>query len=126
MLNILSILKYVRDGIMAKDDRYTVVGDEHIIDTKTGVKMHLYDDWLKMTHDDKTVIKMSDFTPEEQEVLWSIKEAITDPHKASLKREQYPELLKERRRKFSYLYENPIPMIMKSPIEEEGTEEYSG
>jgi len=126
MLNISSILKHIYTGVINKDPRFTVIDDEHIIDTKTGVKIHLYDDWLKMTHDDKKVIRMNDFTQKEQEILWKLKESVTDPEKSRMKREQYPELIKARRKRLSDLYENPIPMIHKHPIEEDNTDEYTG
>ena len=51
MLNILSILKHIHDGIQNADPRYTVQDDEHILDTKSGVLLHVYDNWFKIRCD---------------------------------------------------------------------------
>lgn len=126
MLSIASILKYIRDNLHLDTERFIVIDDEHIIDTKTGVKVHLYDDDFKVTHDNEKIVKMCDFTPEEQEIVWSIKSSITDPEKAARRMDEYPELLRMRREKLSHLYENPTPVAIKAPMVEDGAEEYSG
>ena len=126
MLNILSILKYMHTNLPHDKERYVVLDSEHIMDTKTGVELHTYDDWFKFTRDGETVAKMSDFTPQEQEVVWEIKKSITDPAVIKKMEEDYPVRLKERREALSNLFEYPEPVINKNPVMEEDTEEYQG
>jgi hypothetical protein len=126
MLNIESIFKYIHDQIAAGSHRYTLIDDEHVLDTESGVKLHLYDDWIKITYDDDVVAKMNDFTQSEQDILWGIKQMITDPEEAKQKIENYPLMLKKRREKLSELLENPKPVTSKDPVVEQGTEQYMG
>lgn len=126
MLNIESILQYMHDQIVAGSERYKLIDDEHVLDTKTGVKFHLYDDWSKATYDGEVILKMSDLTTGEQQVLWKIKQMITDPTVAKKKREDYPILLKQRREKLSELFENPTPVMLKEPVVEADAEVYAG
>lgn len=126
MLNISSILKYMHENLMHYPDRYVIVNSEHIMDTKTGLEYHMYDDYLKVTRNDEKVMKLGDFTSEEQQHLWGIKGLITDPVEAKQKEQEYPEKLKERREMFAHYHEHPEPLIMKSPVMESDTEEYTG
>lgn len=111
---------------MSNSDRYIKVDSEHILDSSTGVKYHLYDDWLKLTHDDKVVLKSTDLTPQEQSLIWDIKQLITDPVEAARLKQEYPDKIKTRRKALSDLYENPTPAVIRDPIVETDTEEYKG
>lgn len=99
----------------------------HIIDTKTGVEYHLYDDYGKVTYDDEVVAKLDYFTKEEQELLWNIKHSITDPGIVKQKLEEYPMMVKDARETFASLYENPQPILDDiAVVEEPDTIEYDG
>ena len=62
-LNFKSWLMYVKDGITNKVERYKVVDDEHVVDTESGIQLHIYDGWFKVTHDDEIIATMRDFDP---------------------------------------------------------------
>lgn len=124
MLNIRSILNHILKGITEKNPRYIVKDHEHVIDTQTGTELHMYGDWFKVGYKDVMVAKMSDFTSEEQDIVWCIKQAITDPTKAKEYSDEYHAQLKKNREKFSDLFEYPEPVT--SLKEEEGTVEYQG
>ena len=100
--------------------------DERIIDNQTGVEIHAYDDWFKLTRNGEVIAKMDDFGPQEQEVVWQIKQAITDPEVARKRKEEYPNALKCRREKLSNLFEYPEPIVSKTPVMEENTTDYQG
>ena len=126
MLNILSILKHIHNGIVHHDPRYIVTGDEHIHDSKSGVFLHVYDNWFKITYDDDNVVTQDDFTTEEQGVVWEIKKLITPPEVLKERAENYKPLQIERRKKLSELYQNPTPVGPAAPIAEKDTTEYTG
>ena len=116
----------MRNGIANQDPRYVVEGDDHITDMNTGVKLHVYDSWFKITYDDDNVITKDDFTKEEQSLIWVIKQLITDPAVLKQREIDYKPLQVARRQKLSDLYENPTPMPNNAPIAEEGTTPYTG
>lgn len=124
MLSIHSILKYIKTNL--SDPRYKKLNEEHIVDTKTGIEIHMYDDWFKMTKGDDIIATMGDFTPEEQECIWAIKQAVADPIKAEAKEENYYKDMYDRRSHISKLFESPEPIKNKEPIVEPNTEEYTG
>lgn len=109
MLNILTILNYVKTNLNDVNGRFNIIDDEHIIDTKTGVEFHMYDDSFKLTYGDDTIATMNDMTTEEQSIVWSIKQLITSPEKARQRQAERPELIKQRRQKLSDLFEHPTP-----------------
>jgi len=47
MLSIESILKFVHENL--SNPRFKKLNEEHIVDEKTGIEFHMYDDWFKMT-----------------------------------------------------------------------------
>lgn len=126
MINIASILKHVLQGVANKNPQYQVLDSEHIVDTKTSAQFHLYDDWAKVTYDDEVIITKSDFTQEEQKIIWAIKECIVDPAEVERKKANYQELLSDRRQDFASLFESPEPLDNGFPVEEADTEEYKG
>lgn len=126
MVNIKDILIYVHNGVKAKHPRFTVEDDEHVLDTKTGVEFHLYDDGGKVTHGDTVIAKMGYFTEQEKAVLFAIKKLITDPKVVAEKVAHYPVLVKEARASFSKLFEQPNPPKCLGPTEEENTVPYKG
>ena len=126
MLNIRSILVFIYEGIKRKDQRFKIEDDEHILDTKTGVELHLYDNTGKITHGEDIVAEMAYFTPEEQHVLLEIKKLITDPEKVKQKIAHYPVMVSEARARFAGLFENPEPVNIMNPIAESNTTNYSG
>jgi hypothetical protein len=126
MVNIKDILMYVYAGVKNKGTRFTVEDDEHILDTKTGVEFHLYDDGGKITHGEKIVAKLEFFTREEQEVLMEIKKLITDPEVIKKKIAHYPVMVRESREAFANLFESPQPVEQKGPVLEENTTPYRG
>lgn len=127
MYSIESILRFMHKGVSEKHDRFKVIDDETVMDMNTGITLHLYDDWFKMTYDGKPVIMQNDFTPTEQEIVWGIKQAITDPSKARERQALYPVRQKERRAMLSECFEHPKPLVMKGAVEvEEDTHEYTG
>lgn len=103
-----------------------ILADDCILDTKTGMKYHLYDDYCEMSHNGKKVMAMNYLSKEEQDVIWKVKQAITDPATVEQKRANYPAMVQQQREMFSHHYENPEP-VMPSHIDEsmEG-EEYAG
>ena len=126
MINIKEILMYTYKGVKAKHPRYKVEDDEHILDTKTGVEFHLYDDGGKITHGEDVIAKMCYFTKDEQEILMEIKKLITDPAVVAKKIAHYPVMVQEAREVFSGLFEEPRPINNMEPVEEENTTPYKG
>ena len=126
MLNIKTIFKFIEEGLESKLDRFVVLNDEHILDTKTGVEFHLFDEDFKITHGDKVIATKQDFTTDEQSCVMEMKDFITDPQLAKERREKYPIELKKRREKFSDLYEYPEAAVNPNSIVEEDTVEYLG
>ena len=106
-------------------DRFVILDDEHVLDSKTGIEFHLFDEDFKITHGDKTIATKQDFTEEEQTCVMAMKYKITDPILSKERKEKYPLELKARREHFANLFEYPEPTIG-APIEEEGTDEYIG
>ena len=126
MINIKDILVYVYKNVKAKNPRFKVEDDEHILDTKTGAEFHLYDDDGKITHGEKVIAKMAYFTKPEKEVLFEIKKLITDPALVAKKQAHYPVMVKEARAAFSNLFETPNPIMCLEPEEEPNTIPYAG
>ena len=127
MLNISSVLKFIRDGVQSGMERYVVVDDEHIIDNITGLKLHIYDDWFKFTHDGDLVATMRDFdTNVEQPLIWEIKALITRPETIEQRKSEYLPMIKKRRGNFSNFLENPTPVTPKHVVMEDDTDEYTG
>jgi len=126
MLDISSVLNYIHARVLAKDPRFDVLDAEHIIDTKTGIEFHMYDDWFKLSRNDETIAKMPDFTKQEQEMIWKIKQINTDPAKAEALKKHYPEQIKARRLALSDLFENPTPLMETKPVAESETTPYRG
>ncbi len=126
MLELKSILTHVLNGIKNKDQRYIVKDDEHVVDTKTGVTYHLYDEWVKLTHEGESVIFKENFLESEQGLIWEIKGIITPPEVSENKTKNYKAISADRRKKLSDLYENPAPLTEAMPIAEEGAETYQG
>lgn len=125
MLNIESILNHVLSGVTTGDTRFEVIDDEHVLDRKTGVELHVYDDWFKLTHNDEIVATKNDFTNAEQGVVWQIKQTITSAETRRDKETNYKSLLDGRRVELSRLYEQPTP-VAETVVAEVGTEEYTG
>jgi geranylgeranyl pyrophosphate synthase len=126
MINILSILNFALTSLRAGDDRYKILDDEHILDTKTGVMFNMYDDVVDITRDDEVVLKLQYLTKDEQTVIWAIKQHITDPVKAKEKEMNYPAMVKEQRERFSDMYENPNPVASDFVEPEPDASEYAG
>ncbi len=126
MLEIKSVLTHIMNGIAKQDPRYIIQGDEHITDTKTGIILHVYDDWFKVTYEDDNVLTYRDFTPEEQLVVWNIKKLITDPSVLEQREKEYKPLQVARRKRFSELHENPTPLPDNAPVAEKGATAYTG
>lgn len=126
MLNIKDVLVYVYNGVKKKDPRFKIEDDEHVIDTKTGVEFHLYDDGGKVTHGEDLIAKMEYFTKDEQSVLFELKKLITDPVKVQKKIAHYPVMLKEAREVFAGLFESPQPTNVMEPELEANTTPYRG
>ena len=124
MLSIHSILKYIHQNL--SDPRYQKLDEEHILDSKTGIELHMYDDWFKMTKDDEIIATMGDFTSDEQECIWAIKQAVADPVKAKMKADDYHKDMAARRSNLSMLFEKPEPVANKQPVVEEDTKAYQG
>ena len=125
MLNIKSILKFVVSSMEAGLDRFVIINDEHVIDSKTGIEFHLFDEDFKITHGDKVIATKQDFTEDEQNHVMTMKYNITDPELSKERKEKYPLELKARREHFADLFENPEPTIP-TLVEEEGTVDYVG
>jgi hypothetical protein len=127
MLNIASILNVIKKGLVTGDSRYVVVDDEHVLDSNTGVNLHIYDDWFKLTHNDEVIATMRDFdTTVEQPIIWDIKRLITPPELIEKRKLSYMDDIKERREKLSYKFEHPEPIETTKIELEEGTLEYTG
>lgn len=126
MLNIKSILMFLYEEVKSQSPRVIVLDDEHVLDTKTGVELHMYDDQFKVTHNEDTVAVHNYFTKQEQEIVWAIKQLITDPIKAAKRLEEYPIILATSRERLSDLFENPEPVVDTGPVEEDNTVAYTG
>lgn len=126
MLNIKDILMYVYHGVQKKDPRFKVEDDEHVLDTKTGVEFHLYDDGGKVTHGDDLIAKIAYFAKPEQEILFEIKKLISNPATVKKKLAHYPIMVKEAREVFAGLFEAPQPVHNMEPVIEANTTPYRG
>ena len=127
MLEIESILDYIREGVLSDPERFEVVDDEHVIDTKTGVELHVYDDWFKITRDGETIATMQDFdTGVEQPIIWKIKGLITEPEVMEQKKIHHMSMIKQRRKSLSDLFESPEPVAHEHIIPESETTKYTG
>lgn len=126
MLELKSILSHISKGISDKDLRFIVRGDEHVTDIKTGITLHVYDNWFKITYDDKNVITRDDFTVDEQSIVWQMKQLITSPEVLKQREVDYKPLQVARRERLSSLYEKPKPLTNTAPVVEEGTTQYTG
>lgn len=126
MINILEILEYVYKGVRDDDPRFVVEDDEHVLDTKTGIEYHLYDNGGKVTYGEKIVARLEYYRKPEQMILMAIKNLITDPNVMEQKIAHYPVMLKEAREEFASYYENPTPVMNRKPEEEEDTTSYNG
>ena len=127
MLEIQSILEYIKDEITDESERFEVVDDEHVLDNKTGIQIHVYDDWFKITRDGELIATMQDFdTGIEQPIIWQIKSLITDPEVMEHKKLKHMPMLKERRQMLSDLFESPEPIEYEDAIAEVGTTKYAG
>lgn len=126
MLRISSILRYILKGVREQNPRFIVKGDEHVIDTATGVTLHVYDNWFKLTKDDVNIVTKDDFTDEEQGLFWKIKKLITPAEVLAERSANYKQLQIDRRKKLSDLYENPTPMTAVPVQEEKEVKDYAG
>ncbi len=126
MIDIAKILTYVYNGVKADDPRFVVEDDEHVLDTKTSIEYHLYDDGGKVTYGDKVVARLEFYRKNEQDILMAIKKLITDPKVMEQKIAHYPVMVKEAREAFADYYENPRPIVNKEPVAEENTTDYQG
>ena len=124
MLNINSIFKFLHDELTKGSSRIVKIDDEHLIDSKTGVEYHLYDDEFKITHNDDLIAKGAYFTKGEQSTMWAIKDLITDPVEVARKKEAYPMTVKTARERLSSLYENPQPI--QPVVDDDDAEIYTG
>jgi len=127
MLNIASVLNFIKKGLAEGLERYVVNDDEHIIDKLSGVELHIYDDWFKITHQGKVIATMRDFdTTIEQPIVWDIKALITSPDVMSDRKENFMVDIKQRRGVLSDIFENPEPVVNEGIVLEDETEEYNG
>lgn len=126
MLNIASILNFIATQVQRDPERFSIIDDKHLLDVKTGVKLHLYDDYFKLTHDNDILATKGDFTEQEQKTVWQIKENISDPMVIEERNNNYQHELAERREKLAAMFENPKPTLDTSPTPEANTVEYLG
>ncbi len=126
MLDIQSILEYISDGVSSGLERFSI-GEDSVLDTKTGVEIHVYDDWFKLTRGGEVVATMQDFDAGvEQPVIWQIKQLISDPDVMEQKKQDHLIMIKERRKLLSELFESPEPIVNNEIVAESGTTKYSG
>lgn len=126
MLNLTSIFNYINEGLKANDARFVIVDNEHVLDTKTGVKLHLYDGWLKITHNDELIAEMANLSEAEHSALWEIKRTVVGDDVMKQREDDYPTITKERRERLSNLFEHPEPIVSKAPAVEPDATEYEG
>ncbi len=126
MLEIKSILAYILSSVQKKDPRITIIDYEHIVDNKTGIKIHMYEDWFKVTHEDETIITYLNFTEEERDLVLDIKEAITPPKMFKEIQENRVPIQLARRKKLSDLFERPTALVDTTPVAEAGAVAYRG
>ena len=126
MLNIHSIFKFILIGLQDKAERFVILDDEHVMDSNTGVELHLYDGWFKVTRGEEVIVEMDNLSDDEKSTLWEIKTEITNPVVMQERKDNYMGTTKKRREKLSDLFEYPEPIMVKSPIVETDTEDYVG
>jgi hypothetical protein len=74
---MIEVLNEIKSLIVRGDQRFQIVDHEHVRDTKTGIKLHLYDDKpFKVTLNDDYLADMRDFKLDEQTVMQEIKSHI--------------------------------------------------
>lgn len=125
MLNIASILNFIHSALQSGSDRFTVQGDEVVVDNETGVELHMFDTCFEVKHGDTTVARSDDFTNDEQSRVMSIKHLITTEDVRKYKEDNYEHLIRERRKTLSDLYESPTPLNV-GVTPEQDTTEYAG
>ena len=126
MLNIRSVLNYILNDLSTDSDRFTIIDWQHVLDNKTGIKLHMYDDSFHITRDGEEIIRSNAFTEEEKKVVWDIKALVAGPEKMKSRMEEYPKIIIAQRRALSEYFENPEPIESKQPVAEPDTEEYNG
>ena len=126
MLELKSILNFVLTNVKDRPDLFEIIDDEHVLHTVSHVKFHMYDDSFYMTHGDDKIVNNNYFNKEEREIVLKIKELITDPAVSAKRAADYPRMIKEGRERLAGLFENPQPVIIKGPVIEEGTTQYTG
>ena len=127
MLNLASVLNYIKNGIEEKIERYEIIDEEHVLDTVSGIKLHVYDDWFKMTHNGVVIATMRDFDrATEQPIIWEIKLLITPEGVAKERKDNYLKDIMERREQLSLRFEHPEPVSTGEIPIEQSTEEYNG
>jgi len=123
MINYKMWLEFVKNGIANGDERYKIIDDGEIFDVSSGIKLHIYDEWFKITHNDEVVATMRDFNVNtEQPIMWEIRQLITDPEKVKDEKKNHMKYIEERREMLSGLLLNPTAI---SEIAQ-GEEEYTG
>ena len=115
MLILSSILKDTLNNLKAKSVNFEIIDDEHLLNKHTGAMMHLYDDDFKVSYNGDVIIEQAKFRPEELDLIWEIKKAMTTQEEFDKKRAEYPKSVEMARRAFSDLYEFPKPLADKMP-----------
>ena len=126
MLNLVSVFNYINEGLKLNDERFIIVDGEHVLDSKTGVKLHLYDGWFKITHNDKLIAEMDNLSNDEHNSLWNIKRTVVGDDVMKQREDNFHTITKERRELLSSLFENPEPIVNKTPMVEPDAEDYQG
>ena len=107
--------------------RFEILDEDHVMDTETGVLLHVYEDWFKLTRDGEVLATMRDFdTTIEQPIVWEIKAYITPAEVLEQRKANYMEDIKRRREALSYKYESPAPIKPDKVLLESNATEYTG
>ena len=124
MYEIKSILDFVHEGVTENHPRFEVLDSEHVLDTATGIKYCLWDDYSTVKKGDEVIATSFDMTEAEKAVLWGIKEAITPPKVLQRKKKHYYDTKYANRQAVSHAYEHPEPVHSLQP--ESDTKPYLG
>lgn len=73
MNNISKHFKELYKGLSSGDERYSIMGRDHVSDRELGIDYHLYDDTFKITEDDEVVFTHKDASSDESACLMQVK-----------------------------------------------------
>ena len=124
-VNLASIFTFMLEQLTGNTGRIQVIDPQHVFDTKTCLKLHLYDADFKVTHSDKTVLYHYDLPDDVKRIVGQIRDVITTPEYRTQREELYPQEQQARINRFKELAVVPTKELT-GKVVDEGTVVYTG